>query len=96
MKRIKKFGVYQTAKVSGIIYFLIAAVFMIPFGIISSMFGGGNFPGFPFGGGFFFIFMPFLYGIIGFIMAAIGCLIYNAIAKWTGGIELEVETVDEA
>ena len=94
MKRIKRFGVYQTAKVFAIIYFLIAIVFMVPFGLMMSMMGGDKFPGVPFGGGLFFILMPFLYGIMGFIMTAIGCLIYNLISRWTGGIELEVETID--
>jgi len=94
MKRIKRFGVYQTAKVIAIIYFLIALVFMIPFGLISSILGGANFPGTPFGGGLFFILMPFIYGIMGFIMTAIGCLVYNLIATWTGGIELEVEITE--
>jgi hypothetical protein len=98
MKRVKRFGVYQTSKVAAIIMFFIALIFMIPFGLIGGLIGGvaGNgFSGFPFGGGFFFIVMPFLYGIIGFIMTAISCLIYNLIAKWTGGIELEFDTVDE-
>jgi hypothetical protein len=56
---------------------------------------GNYLPGFPFAGGFFLIVMPFFYGIIGFIMTAISCLIYNLIAKWTGGIELEFETEDD-
>lgn len=98
MKRVKRFGVYQTSKVAAIIMFFIALIFMIPFALIGGIVGGlsGNhFPGFPLGGGFLFIVMPFFYGIIGFIMTALSCLIYNLIAKWTGGIELEFETVDE-
>lgn len=95
MKRIKRFGVLQTAKVSAIIYFLISAVFLLPMGFVSSMFGGENFPGLPFGGGTFFIFLPFLYAFFGFITTAIACLVYNLIAKWTGGIEFEVETADD-
>ncbi|MHB1278610.1 MAG: hypothetical protein ACYC1Q_09430 [Bacteroidia bacterium] len=95
MKRIKRFGVYQTAKVAAIIYFLIAAVFMLPFGLIFSMVGTDKFPGFPFGGVIFFIFLPFFYGIIGFIMTAISCLIYNMVSGWTGGIEVEVETTEQ-
>jgi len=91
MKRIKRFGVYQTSKVIAIIYFLITVVFMIPIVLISSLVGGENIPGFPFGGGIFFIFLPFIYGTMGFIMTAIGCLIYNLIARQTGGIEFEID-----
>ncbi len=94
MKRIKKFGVYQTSKISAVIYFLISAVFMIPFGLISSLIGNTNLPGFPFGGGAFFILIPFIYGFMGFIMTAIGCSVYNLVSKWVGGIEVEIETID--
>ena len=38
-----------------------------------------------FGLGFAFA-MPLLYGVIGFISAALGCAIYNAVAGWVGGI----------
>jgi len=96
MKRIKQFGVYQTAKVFAFIYFLMAAIIMIPMGLISMMVGNNMFPGLPFGGGMFFILLPFLYGFIGFIGVAIACAVYNLISRWTGGIELEIETVDEA
>lgn len=95
MKRVKRFGVYQTAKVASVIYFLMVAVFMVPFGLFSSFFGDNLPSGFPFGGGIFFILMPFIYGIMAFIMTAIGCLVYNLIAQWTGGIEIEIETADE-
>ncbi|HCS20917.1 MAG TPA: hypothetical protein DIW47_10235 [Bacteroidetes bacterium] len=95
MKRIKRFGVYQTAKVAAVIYFLIAAVFMLPFALIMSTVSGDKFPGFPFGGALFFILMPFLYGVLGFIMTAISCAIYNLVSRWTGGIEVEVETTDQ-
>lgn len=94
MKRIKKFGVMQTSKVVAIIYFLLSAVVMIPIGIIGSLIGDAAYPGFPSIGGIFFIFLPILYGILGFIVTAIGCLIYNLIAGWTGGIEIEVETAE--
>jgi len=34
MKRVKRFGVYQTSKVAAIIMFFIALIFMVPFGLI--------------------------------------------------------------
>ncbi len=98
MKRVKRFGVYQTSKVGAITMFCISLIIILPFALLGRLIGGmsGNhFPGFPFGGGFFLIVLPFIYGILGFIMTAISCLIYNMISKWTGGIELEFETMDE-
>lgn len=96
MKRVKSFGDYQTSKVAAIIMFCVSLLFIIPLAFISSFMGSMGFPGFPFGGGLFFLIMPFLYGIMGFVMTAISCLIYNLISKWTGGIEVEIETVDES
>ena len=34
---------------------------------------------------------PIMYGLMGFVMGAIGALIYNLIAGWVGGIEMELE-----
>jgi hypothetical protein len=34
---------------------------------------------------------PFIYGAMGFITGAIGALIYNLIARWIGGIEIELQ-----
>ncbi len=95
MKRVKRFGVFQTSKVSAIIFFLTTLVIMVPIGILAMI--GGTISGklFPFAGGIIFFILPFFYGIIGFIMTAISCVIYNLIAGWTGGIELEFETVED-
>ncbi len=96
MKRIKRFGIYQTSKVAAIIYFLISAIFVSPFALVSSLMGTNSaFSSvFPFGGGVFFIIIPFFYGIVGFIVTAISCFFYNLTANWTGGIEVEIETRD--
>ena len=37
------------------------------------------------------IFAPILYAVMGFIIGVIGALIYNLVARWVGGIEVEVE-----
>jgi len=37
------------------------------------------------------IFMPVIYGVMGFIFGVIGAAIYNLVARWIGGIEVEVE-----
>lgn len=36
--------------------------------------------------------MPIFYGILGFIMGAIGAALYNLFAKWIGGIEVQVQS----
>ena len=39
----------------------------------------------------FGIFIPVVYGVMGFIGGIIAAAIYNLIAQWIGGIEVEVE-----
>ena len=39
----------------------------------------------------FAVLAPILYGVMGFIFGALAGLVYNLVAKWTGGIEFEVE-----
>jgi hypothetical protein len=36
------------------------------------------------------VFLPILYGIIGGICAAIGAAIYNLVAGWIGGLEVDI------
>lgn len=37
------------------------------------------------------IFLPIMYGVIGFVAGAIGAAVYNLVAGFVGGIEIEVE-----
>ena len=37
------------------------------------------------------LFAPILYAVVGFIGGIIGAVIYNVVAKWVGGIEVEVD-----
>jgi hypothetical protein len=95
MKRIKRFGVLQTSKVVAINLFFIALIFMVPFALMSRSLMASKVMGFQFGGGLFFFLLPVLYAVMGFIGTALTCVIYNYIAGWTGGIEVEFEVSDE-
>jgi len=37
------------------------------------------------------LFMPVIYGAMGFIFGVIGAAIYNLVARWIGSIEVDVE-----
>lgn len=39
----------------------------------------------------FALFMPIIYGLMGFVVGLVGALIYNLIAGWVGGIECQFE-----
>jgi hypothetical protein len=96
-KRLKRIAPLQLGLMLGVTYALLAIV-IIPiillFGAIasavSSTHGGQALPGILGMGVFFIVFLPVLYGVMGFIGGVIGALIYNLVAKWIGGIEVEV------
>jgi hypothetical protein len=93
-RRIKSIAPLQLGKMMALTYGIMGLIFC-PFFLIMSflmphvpnqqragmmMFGTG-----------FAIAMPFLYAFFGFVFGIIGAFIYNVIAKWIGGIEVEVE-----
>jgi hypothetical protein len=98
MQQVKGFGVFQTAKFMAILYFLIAAVvcvlmipFMLMFGGMMRESGMGGMGGGMMGGSIFFLILaPFIYAIVAFIATAIGCAIYNVVAKRFGGVEIDL------
>lgn len=95
MKRIKRFGIFQTAKVIAVIYLLLGVVIFVPLGLMISLAGLEEFSPFPFMSGFALFFIPIIYAAIGFVVAVIGCWVYNFTSQWTGGIALEIETEEE-
>ena len=98
MHIVKSVGVMSVARIMGLTYGCMGLLF-VPFflliGMSSSMANHGRSPAMGiFGMGFgvvFAILMPVVYGLMGFVMGAIGGLLYNALAAWTGGFELELE-----
>ncbi|HTB80437.1 MAG TPA: DUF3566 domain-containing protein [Opitutaceae bacterium] len=97
-RRIKSITPLQLGKMLAIIYggmSLLFIPFFLLFGVIASMapkvHGGPPLPAiFGFGLGFALLF-PLIYAAMGFVLGVIGAFIYNLVAKWIGGIEVEVE-----
>jgi hypothetical protein len=103
MKRtIKRIAPLQAGKMMGILYACMGLIFM-PIMILAAMAGAfaqhaqgqsasaapaAAVAGIMFGMG---LFMPVIYGVMGFIFGIIGAAIYNLVARWIGGIEVEVE-----
>jgi protein-S-isoprenylcysteine O-methyltransferase Ste14 len=89
--QIEKFSVHQNAKVFAVLMALSSLVMVIPFMLIVSMSAPeGAFPLF-----MLFVF-PLMYLVFGYVMVAIGCWLYNWIAKRMGGLEYESRNLDEA
>jgi hypothetical protein len=94
MHTVKSVGVMSFAKMMGAIYGALGLLF-VPVLLIAGVAGmmTGERAG-AFGGAAVIVMavlFPILYGVMGFIAGAIGALLYNLFAKWTGGIELQLQ-----
>lgn len=90
--RVKRFGVVRTAKVVAALYFAVTVVIGVPLGLVLLLTGLllGQGESILSGLAAMFI-MPVLYGVFAFIGGIIICLVYNFVARYTGGIEIELE-----
>jgi hypothetical protein len=89
---LRRIDPVSAAKVAGILYALLGVlfgVFMALFGSFFDAAGGGGFGG-SFGVAAIFI-LPVMYGIIGLIGGLISAFLYNLVAGWVGGVEVEFE-----
>jgi hypothetical protein len=101
---LKSIGVMSAAKVVGVLYavmgILMGVLFGAIFALIPAMASGpnGDVPGWlaPMFGFGAIVFMPVVYGIMGFIGGAIAAAIYNALAGVIGGLELRLESPTRA
>jgi hypothetical protein len=85
-QRVRRFGVGQTAKVAGVLYALMGLV-AVPIFLVATLVAPSEAEvGLGIG---FALLLPLLYGLLGFVFTAIGCIIYNLVAGWVGGIEVD-------
>jgi hypothetical protein len=102
MKEIKRIGILSMAKIYGLTMAILGLIIGIFIGFI--MFFIGSFVGTSHGitpffgptlgiGGF--IIMPIIYGLLGFILGALCAVLYNLLASWVGGIEIEIVDKEE-
>jgi hypothetical protein len=102
-RRVKRIAPLQAGKMLGVLYTCLGLIFL-PFFMLAAAAGafaqhaqgaqgaatapGAIVAGVMFGMG---LFMPVIYGVMGFILGIITAFIYNLVARWIGGIEVEVE-----
>ena len=104
---IRRFGVLSVAKMYGLLMFLFGLIFGVIYGLMLIIFGAaisamgpgreaaaGGISTVVMGIGMM-IGLPLFYGVLGFIMGAIGALIYNGVAGIIGGIKFELEGVQD-
>ena len=93
-KRLSRVSPWQAGKTLAVVYFGLGLLIAVPFGLLMSIVPTP--PGQEKPGLIFFVLMPILYGIAGLIFVPLGCWLYNIAARFTGGVEVSVETQPDA
>ncbi len=94
---VRRIGPLSFAKISGALYALMGFLFGALISLLSIV-GAGFMPkdasvglgGVLFGSAAIVV-LPLCYGLVGFIMSLIGAALYNLVASWVGGIELDLQ-----
>jgi hypothetical protein len=94
---VKRLGPLSFAKVTGVLYGLFGLIAGCIFALIALAGGAvSDKPGGPVFGALFgvgaIVFLPILYGGLGFVMTLLMAALYNGVARWVGGVEIQVES----
>lgn len=103
MQEIKKVGIFSFAKIEAALGAIIGFILGLIWAVIgATLFGVADMAGavMPRGFGLLFgvaaiIILPIIYAVIGFIAGIIVAFLYNVIAGWIGGIEIELEPLKQ-
>lgn len=98
MVRLRSFDVMSCAKIYGILHMaigILVGLFLVVIGLVGFATASGHQKFGMVGIIVIAALSPFVYGIIGFILGAIGALLYNWVASAIGGIQMELEAVPE-
>jgi hypothetical protein len=87
-QQVARLSPHQNGKVFGVLAGVSSLVFLVPFVLFFSAFG-------PRGGPptVMFLLMPLFYLVFGYVSVAVGCVIYNFLVRYTGGVEFETRDV---
>ena len=96
MYRIRRFGIVKTATTVAALYMAAIVIIFVPIALLAIAFGSGasgnssGAIGAVIGLG---VVAVLGYGLVGWIFTALACALYNLVAGWTGGFEIQLETV---
>ncbi|MFH1835432.1 MAG: hypothetical protein ABH851_04515 [Methanobacteriota archaeon] len=95
MPKVKRFGAVSVGKTLGAVYAvfgLIPGVIFTVFALLGGILSGSKWALVPAGIGIgAIVFIPIIYGILGFILGWLIAVVYNIISKRVGGIEVEID-----
>ena len=86
-QQVARFSPHQNGKVFAVLMAVTSLVFVLPMMLFASITAPpGTAPPTA-----FFVLSPVFYLVIGYVMVAIGCWVYNYMFKFIGGIEFEAQ-----
>jgi hypothetical protein len=89
-QQVERLSPHQNGKVFAILMTLSSCIFLVPMAIfMMATVPAGKGPS-----GLMFLLMPLFYLVLGYVSVAIGCLIYNFMFKYIGGIEFVASSGD--
>jgi hypothetical protein len=88
-KQLIRISIVQSSKIMTALYVLMGFIYTLA-GIPMIIFGNKQLRII----GIIYLFGPILAGIFGFIFFVIFAAIYNLLAKWLGGFEVEIKSID--
>jgi hypothetical protein len=86
IQRIRRFEPLQVAKLMAVLYTIMGLVLVPVFLLVNLAAPTGQ--KLPLA---FAIAVPLIYGAIGFVFTGLAAALYNLVAGWVGGIEIELE-----
>jgi len=88
-KQLIRISILQSSKIMTALYVLMGFIYTL-IGIPMIIFGGKQVRII----GIIYLLMPVFMGIIGFVFFALFAALYNLLAKWFGGFEVEVKNIE--
>lgn len=89
--RLRRLSPIQAGVVAGAMYGLLGILFAL-FSLLILAGTRATSSSVPSAAGILMIFVPFIYAALGFIGASLMAWLYNLVAGWVGGVELQLET----
>lgn len=88
-KQLIRISILQSSRILTALYFLQGFIYSL-IGIPMIVLGSKPFKIM----GIVYLFMPFIMGIMGFLFFAIFAALYNLLAMWLGGFDVEIKNIE--
>ena len=88
-KQLIRISILQSSKILTALYVLMGFLYSL-IGIPMIVFGSKPFKIM----GIVYLFMPLIMGIMGFVFFTIFAALYNLLAMWLGGFEIEIKNIE--